>query len=238
MPDSLSHFISEIVFLLPGRIRRSVSSNSLGRWIYCNATSGICSKTSKSVKFEICGSRITEIWILPFAFLSKRSVSESSSSRCSFIYGSTPATGISPRSSNISIPGSKIVLSPRNLLIISPFTRSLSSGSKSSNVPRSCANTPPRSISPTRSTGASTSFAIPIFTISFCLRLISAGEPAPSITMISASSSSFSTAWRISGISFVLYWKYSRARILPTTLPFTITCEPQSSVGFRRIGFI
>ena len=59
-------------------------------------------------------------------------------------------------------------------------------------VPASCANTPPRSISPTRSTGAFAIFAIPIFTISSVFRLISAGLPAPSITMISFSDASLS----------------------------------------------
>ena len=77
-------------------------------------------------------------------------------------------------------------LVPRNLLIIRPFTRAFSSSSKSIKVPKSCANTPPRSISPTRSTGASTSFASPILTISSDFRLISAGLPAPSITIMSA----------------------------------------------------
>ena len=55
----------------------------------------------------------------------------------------------------------------------------------------SCAKTPPLSISPTRSTGAFAIFAIPIFTISSVFRLISAGLPAPSITMISFSDASY-----------------------------------------------
>ena len=151
----------------------------------------------KSVKFEILGVRMTAISTRPilssapfprFVML-KRSVRLSSSSISTCIYGVTPTTGMPPLSSNITIPGSRIVLSPRNLLMTSPFTRSFSSSSRSISVPRSWANTPPRSISPTRSTGASTIFASPIFTISSFFRLISAGLPAPSITMISFSSS-------------------------------------------------
>ena len=66
---------------------------------------------------------------------------------------------------------------------------------------------PPRSISPTRSTGASTSFASPILTISSDFRLISAGLPAPSITIMSACFSNSEKASQIVGTSFFLYAK-------------------------------
>jgi iron complex transport system permease protein len=105
-------------------------------------------------------------------------------------------------------------------------------------VPSSCAKTPPLSISPTSSTGASTICASPMFTISFSFRLISAGLPAPSITMISAYSSSFLNAFFISGMRVFLYAKYSLAGMFLSTLPFTITCEPVLFVGFKRIGFM
>ena len=65
--------------------------------------------------------------------------------------------------------------------------RARSSGSSSSTVPYSWAKTPPRSISPASKTGASTSFASPMLTISSALRLISAGLPAPSMTITSTS---------------------------------------------------
>ena len=136
------------------------------------------------------------------------------------------------------MPGSNILLSPRNLFMTNPLTRFLSFSSRSIIVPTSCANTPPRSISPTKSTGASTSSAIPIFTISSFLRLISAGLPAPSNTITSYALSSLSYACIISGISFFLYWKYSFAGIFFNGVPFTITCEPTSLVGFKSIGFI
>lgn len=139
-----------------------------------------------SVKFEMRGNRITATSISAcICVSSKLDARESSSSISTSAYGTTPSTGLPARSSNIVIPGSKIFLSPRNLFTINPLIRSCSSGSKSITVPISCANTPPRSMSPTRSTGASAIFAIPIFTISSCFRLISAGLPAPSITMMS-----------------------------------------------------
>ena len=122
-------------------------------------------------------------------FLSNRSVRLSSSSMSRCRYGTTPQTGIPVLSSNIVSPGFRIPLSPRNLLMIVPLTRILSCSSRSSIVPTICANTPPRSISPARRTGASTISASPILTISFCFRLISAGLPAPSITITSYCSS-------------------------------------------------
>ena len=42
----------------------------------------------------------------------------------------------------------------------------------------------------------------------------------------------------MSGISFFLYWKYSLAGIFLSGVPFTITCEPTSLVGFNNMGFI
>ena len=143
----------------------------------------------KSVKLEIRGRRITARSIAATSwFPQKRSVRLSSSSTSMCRYGVTPTTGIPTRSSSISMPGSRMLLSPRNLLIIRPLMRARSSFSSNSTVPTSCANTPPRSISPTRSTGACAIFAMPIFTMSSDFRLISAGLPAPSITMISYSS--------------------------------------------------
>lgn len=71
-----------------------------------------------------------------------------------------------------------------------PLTRSRSFSGSSQTVPASDAKTPPRSISPTSSTGASTISAIPMLTISSAWRFISAGLPAPSITITSYSAAS------------------------------------------------
>ena len=66
----------------------------------------------------------------------------------------------------------------------------------------------------------------------------SAGLPAPSMTMISYSAARWSKASCTFGISCFLKAKYSLAGIFPRTSPFTITWEPTSLVGFRRIGFM
>ncbi len=171
---------------------RSAPSISLGLKAYCTSSPSIASNIWKSVKLEIRGRRTMRNLNSPSPPLrtDNRPARLSSSSTSTFAYGITPTTGFFTSCSIISIPGSRIVLSPRNLLIISPFMRALSSSSKSTNVPASCAKTPPLSISPTRRTGASRSLAKPILTISFFFKLISAGLPAPSTTTISYSLSS------------------------------------------------
>ena len=153
---------------------------------------------------EMRGKRITAMSTAASCLASNRVVRLSSSSREICMYGTTPTTGTPPRSSSIRIPGARMDTSPRNLLMINPFTRLRSDSSRRSCVPSSCANTPPRSISPAISTGAFKSSASPMFTISFSFKLISAGLPAPSITMMSACSSSLWYAARMSGTSFFL----------------------------------
>ena len=191
-----------MVFLVPGSRIISGRFSCPGCSTYRRVTSSRCSNARKSVKLEIRGVRITAMSIFPpLPVFLNRSVRLSSSSISTCRYGVTPSTGTRHLSSSICIPGSSMVLSPRNLLMISPFTRSFSSGSSSIRVPRSCANTPPRSISPTSRTGASSIFASPMLTISFSFRLISAGLPAPSMTIRSYSFSSFPYASRICGTS-------------------------------------
>ena len=76
--------------------------------------------------------------------------------------------------------------------MITPFTLARSASLSSIIVPRREANTPPRSMSPTRITGASAASAIAMLTISPSRRLISAGLPAPSMTTASTVASSAS----------------------------------------------
>ena len=145
------------------------------------------------MKLEILGRWMAAMSTLPFPFVfSSLSLKLSSSSRSNVTYGITPRTCFPVRSSNTESPGFKISTSPRNLLMTNPLTISRSCSSRSARVPTSCANTPPRSMSPTRRTGAFTICASPILTISSCFRLISAGLPAPSITTISCRSESVS----------------------------------------------
>lgn len=80
----------------------------------------------------------------------------------------------------MSRPGSSSDTSPRNLLTRYPATSDWSSGLSSAVVPKNEANTPPRSMSPTTSTGNRAARAMPMFTMSVRRRLISAGLPAPS----------------------------------------------------------
>ena len=194
-----------MVFLLPGMTIRSGFFSSFVRVIYRTATPGTRSSGAKSVKLEMRGKRMTAISsnaaCCPACSRSDR-LSSSSISRCR--YGTTPTNGICSRCSIISSPGFKIFTSPRNLLTISPLMRACSSGCNKATVPYNEANTPPRSMSPTSKTGASTSSASPILTMSFSRRLISAGEPAPSMTRISYSAARLLYASRMSGISCFL----------------------------------
>ena len=76
--------------------------------------------------------------------------------------------------------------------MMTPFTRARSSSVSSITVPSSDANTPPKLMSPTSTTGASADSAIDIFTMSPARKLISAGLPAPSMTTQSTVDSSAS----------------------------------------------
>ena len=164
------------------------------------------SSGAKSVKFEMRGRRMTAKSNSAGVCLDcRRSDRLSSSSMSTCRYGITPTNGIGSLSCIMSRPGLRMSTSPRNLLIMRPLMRFCSSGCNSATVPYSEANTPPRSMSPTSSTGASTISAMPIFTMSFSRRLISAGEPAPSMTMTSYSSAKLLYACKISGISCFLY---------------------------------
>ena len=79
-----------------------------------------------------------------------------------------------------------------------------SSGSSSASVPYSDANTPPRSMSPTSSTGRSAARARPRFARSPSRRLISAGLPAPSHTTTSKRARSSASAWSTGALSSAL----------------------------------
>ena len=59
--------------------------------------------------------------------------------------------------------------------------------------------------------------------MSSLFRLISAGLPAPSMTMTSASSARLSYAAMMSGTSCFFVRKYSAAAIWPRTSPLTMT---------------
>ena len=142
------------------------------------------------MKLEMRGRRTTAASSgFPARRAEKREDRLSSSSRSRSSQGTTPSTGTPVRASSWVRPGRRMSTSPRNLLMMVPFTMARSSGSSRATVPYREANTPPRSMSPASSTGAPASLAIPMFTMSSAFRLISAGLPAPSRTMTSYSAS-------------------------------------------------
>ena len=125
-----------MVFLVPGRMMTSGSPSSPARETYRRETLGRRERALKSVKLEIRGRRTTAMSRSPFfPAAENRVVRESSSSKSTWIWGTTPTTGIFVRSSSIFTPGSRMVLSPRKLLMMSPLTILRSSASKSATVP-------------------------------------------------------------------------------------------------------
>ncbi len=114
-----------------------------------------------------------------------RSSESSASSHNPCSIGNVPSTGRPVNSRSISSPGASSRASPRNLFTIQPAISDWSSAESSASVPNIDANTPPRSMSPTTTTGSRAADANPMFAMSRSRRLISAGEPAPSHTTTS-----------------------------------------------------
>ena len=136
------------------------------------------------------------------------------------------------------MPSSNSVGSPRKRLTMKPTIMSASAASITVLVPTRLAITPPRSMSPTSTTGTSAARAKPMLAMSLLRRLTSDAEPAPSTSTRSHSAARrpklSSTAPRSLGFSA---W-YSRALALPNTLPCTTTCAPTSLWGFSSTGFM
>ena len=159
----------------------------------------------------------------PLYLLSNATESSSSISRFS-IAGTTPTTFLPVFSSIKSNAGCNNVTSPLNLLMIIPFTRSLSSGSNNSKVPTTDAIAPPRSISAISITGAFANLATRMFTISLAFKLTSAGLPAPSMTIISKFSSRYcKLSFTLSKAVKEYFVWYSLALYTPTGLPIKTT---------------
>ena len=91
------------------------------------------------------------------------------------------------RSAMVAMPSAKRVGSPRKRLTMKPFISAASAGSRTACVPTRLAMTPPRSMSPMRTTGASAARAKPMLAMSLARRLISEALPAPSTRTRSAS---------------------------------------------------
>ncbi len=190
-PRSRSQASARTVPRVPGSTTRSASTSSSGRSTNRTTTPGSAASASTSVKFDIsgtaatatrstsapCGGATTLSRTAPR--IETRSPSSSSMpSPCA--YGRTPTVGRPVRSRSMSRPGSRSDTSPRNLLTRYPATNRWSPSESSAVVPKNDAKTPPRSMSPTTTTGSRAARAMPMLTMSVRRRLISAGLPAPS----------------------------------------------------------
>ena len=122
--------------------------------------------------------------------------------------------------------------------MMNPFTSCHSCSEISSTVPYSEANTPPLSMSPTRTTGAFACSATAMFTMSPDRRLISAGLPAPSTTTMSYLLRSVSSASVTIDYSRFLRVRKSTAWSLPRILPIVTSCDVLLPSGLSRTGFI
>ena len=152
---------------------------------------------------EMRGKRITAMSTAASCLASNRVVRLSSSSREICMYGTTPTTGTPPRSSSIRIPGASGHYRPEFIDDKSFYPPALRLLQKKL-CPEQLRNIHPGQYLRRSSTARIQSSASPMFTISFSFKLISAGLSAPSITMMSACSSSLWYAARMSGTSFFL----------------------------------
>ena len=105
-------------------------------------------------------------------------------------------------------------------------------------MPYRAAKTPPRSTSPTTTTGASAWRATARLVMSWRARLISAGEPAPSATTTSQVARRRSRAAVTSGQKPRLAAWYSAAPRCPKGRPLRTTWAVASAVGLSRTGFM
>jgi hypothetical protein len=187
MPVSRSQPRSLTVARLPGRITRSAPARWPGVVTRSTATPGSAARGSRSVTLDIRGSRTTAIRRMSAptgCSIScgrvSRSRESSASSHRSRRQGSTPYVGRPVIDASMSRPGASSRRSPRNLLTMNPAISRWSAGSSTASVPNIAASSPPRSMSPTTTTGRAAARARPIFARSRPRRLISAGLPAPS----------------------------------------------------------
>ncbi len=149
-----------------------------------------------------------------------------------------PSTGREVRSSSIRKPGSRSDRSPRNLLTIHPRMWTWSASSSRARVPYIAARTPPRSMSPTTTTGRSTARARPMLTKSPSRRLISAGLPAPSAMTTSNRDDKSRNASNAFCANASRPVAHSPASSSPQGRPIRTTCDRRSDPGLRSTGFI
>src|ERR1700723_130212 len=120
--------------------------------------------------------------------------------------------------------------------MMKPAISAWSSGSSTATVPNRCASNPPRSMSPTMTTGRFAARARPMFTKSVARKLVSAGEPAPSQITTSNSVRNCANSSCTTAESLLRSDQYSAAVATPATCPRITSCEVMSLPGLSRIG--
>ena len=145
----------------------------------------------------------------------------------------TPVSSSMRSGAGASRPGS-----PRKRFSTKPFRRRRSSSGISAQVPYRCAKAPPRSMSDTSRQAASACRATRRFTTSLDCRLISAGDPAPSITITSCSRRSASRVCASSGQTWAQRVRQGSAVSSALTRPSSTTWLRVSASGLSSSGFI
>ena len=162
----------------------------------------------------------------------------SSGKPCPKRIGTTATVGTPVNSSNCSGAGASSAASPLNLFSTKPAMRARSSSGSSAQVPYRCAKAPPRSMSVTSRQRALACRATRRFTTSLAIRLISAGEPAPSITTTSFSAISASSAAAMCGHTRSLRPRQGRSVSSRFTCPISTTWLRVSASGLSSSGFM
>ena len=152
--------------------------------------------------------------------------------------GSVASTGTPVISCSISGAGASRLASPRNLFSTKPRSSARSASGINAQVPYRWAKAPPRSISATSRQAACVWRATRRLTTSLPIRLISAGEPAPSITTTSFSARNASSAAAICGQTFSLRPRQGMAVSSASTCPSTTTWLRVSASGLSSSGFM
>ncbi len=245
---------SSSVDFVPGSTTTSASrGRGRAREAITRSTPGSSRKGSKSSAFAMRGSSGTTTLTRPrrersgppcpacsaCSARSARPTESSAGSRCAaWSHGTTPRHGQLVRRSISRTPSAKRVRSPRKRLITKLVTRAASAGSSTTRVPTSAAMAPPRSMSASRQTGASTRRAKPMLAMSFRRRLVSAGLPAPSTTTRSDRAASRSKLSSTGRRRAPRRSRKSPAGQVAATLPRTTTCAAPSDSGFSSTGFM
>ena len=174
----------------------------------------------------------------PLDFVLSSKTPSSSGKPCCHHIGSVATVGTPVRSCSICGPGGSNLASPLNLFKTNPLISFCSSESSIAQVPYRCANAPPRSMSVTSRQAALAYSATRMLTMSLCFKLISAGEPAPSITTTSFSAISSPSACATTGQTCALRPRHAIFDNSAFTCPIKMTWLWVSFSGLSSNGFI